>query len=240
MNRKLKKRIPNIPHWRYIFSIGPEHPDFDDQFYMLENFVDQEKIDLGIDETNEEEFEEAMELWESPPIRKVIEFMILEKCPNSVICDALYYKFNIEPSNRSLTLYKKFFFDIYNIYDFAKYCESQGVQLHMPPPVPGHMRSEYANYKMGGKTNINPDEAMQDLFADAYFRSKELQQYGWAGDKKVMQYQKITMQAYKAIKENNISNVDEEEFKYEVEWPSETAVESLEGFDEDRNHHGKE
>lgn len=188
------------------------------------------KIDLRL-KVEQPLLDAALKLREIKPARKTIESMMRERCPNNLIVDALKYKFNLSTSKDVVKVYAKFLYDmdVVSYYDMAR-----AGQLPEKPPVPGYMRASYEAFKQGVKNkDFNMDEALYHMFQQAFFRSQELTEYGWAGDEMILKQQKHALSVYSKIKENNVVATLPDEFQYEIEYPDTTAanVDEIEGYD---------
>lgn len=225
-NKVLKRKIPPIPHWRYTLLLdrGGE------AFVPLKRYLEEEKISVGLEDAQEDLFEDALYIYTTEPMKKVVQDMILERCGNKVICDVLEHKFDVQYETRVITLFRKFFFDnkTFNTYELAQYL---GKDMPQSPPVPGSMRSQYRAFKNGAEIELDMDAALQHMFNQSFFRAQELSRYGWAGDDKTIKHKAQAMNAYKLLKEYNQKSSLPEEFKYEIEYPEDTAldIEDLEG-----------
>lgn len=219
MNKDLKRKIPKIPHWRYLLVTDQGGESFE----ALKQYLEEERPNIGLHDFEDPLFDEALYFFETKPIRKVIQNMVLENCGNKVICDVLLYKFNIDCDRRVITLYKKFFFDnkTFNNFELASYL---GKDMPQAPSVPGAMRSDYAAYKQGAVVEIDSDMALQQMFNRAFFRSQELSRYGSPMDDQVMKYQNQAVNIYKVMKDFNQKSSLPEEFQYEIEYPEDTAI----------------
>ncbi len=224
-NRTLKRKIPPVPHWRYtlLMDRGGE------AFEPLKRYLKEEKISVDLEDAQEDIFEDSLYIYTTPPMKKIVQDMILENCSNKVICDVLEHKFNVQYEPRAITLFRKFFFDnrTFNNYELAEFL---GREMPDAPPVPGSMRSEYRAYKNGAEVDLDIDMALQHMFAQNFFRAQELAKYGWAGDDKSLKFKAQAMNAYKLLKEYNQKSSLPDEFKYEIEYPEDTALD-LEDLD---------
>lgn len=236
MTNKKIERVPRIPHWRYLLYKGE---DLTEELLQLKRWLDEEGRSVGLD-IEESRLERALRIWtEEPPIRSVVEKMLLENCQPIVIRDVIFSKFKDNIDIEDIMIYQKYFFDTesLNAYDMAKYYEKSGRMHEFPhtaPPVPGRWRPEYAAFKQGGDVEIDMEAAVKHIFTDAFFRAAELGEYGWRGDDKKIKYQNMVLSAYKALLEaRKDGKVDlPEAFNIQVWYPETTAV-SIEEIDYD-------
>lgn len=220
MNKEILKRIPRVPNWRYVLYVGKEHPEYTEEFAQLKRYIEEEGESVDLDD---EHLEDAMYIMSVAPMKKVVNAALLEGIKPKSITDILYHKFNHHVTKEVVETYAKFFCDteVVNNYDLAWYF---GDQMPKPAPVPGYLKKEYAAYKHGLEPDIDLDRAIMNMFSRAFFRANELAQFGWAADDKVLKYQNQAMAIYKTLKEENANTDLPEEFRYEVEYPEQTAV----------------
>lgn len=229
MNQELLQRIPRIPHWRWILFSGAGHPDWSEAIAQLDRYVKEEGLDVGLSGLSEptEDSARAVKIYLSePPIKKTIEAMLFERCSVKLIADALYHKFKEPISDNVVRQYRKFFYDVevINNYEMAKYYETKAQNIPKAPPVPGHMKEQYIAFKHGVETSLDVQKVLNHMLQASFFRSQELQQYGWVADDKVLKYQKNTMDLIKTMKDGGLDIPIPDEFNYEVEYPNATAV----------------
>lgn len=220
MNTEILKRVPRVPNWRYILYIGKEHPEYTEEFAQLERYLCEEGEEVDLDDDH---IEDALYLRATKPMKKVVDSAIIEGVPHKSITDILYHKFNHHTQPEVIETYARFFCDtsVVNNYDLAWYF---GSDMPRPSPVAGYLKEEYSAYKYGLEPDIDLDRAILNMFSRAFFRANELAQFGWAADEKVLKYQNQAMAIYKTLKEENASTELPEEFRYEVEYPEETAI----------------
>lgn len=226
MKRRVKNKIPKHPDWRLRLLQG----ELTEEYAQLRRFLDEEDIDVGLGDIEDEEFQTSRLINDTPPMRKIAQRMLIERCSNKVISDVLYHKFDEAISERAVHLYRKFFFDttVLNRYDLASI-----VDLPKRPPVPNSMRTDYAAHLEGADVDVDPDMALKVMFTKAFFRAQELGEYGWAGDDKLLKYQRQAMDLYKTMREFRSNTELPEEFQFEIEYPEQTAAsfEDLEDYD---------
>lgn len=220
MDTDILKRIPRVPNWRYVLYVGQTHPEYTEEFAQLERYLKEESKSIDMDD---EYLEDASYIRSIKPMKKVVDAAIIEGVGDKSITDILYHKFNHHTAKDVVKTYRKFFCDteIVNNYDLAWYF---GEKMPKPTPVASYLKEEYAAYKYGLEPDIDLDRAILNMFSRAFFRANELSQFGWAADDKVLKYQNQALSIYKTLKEENASTELPEEFRYEVEYPEETAV----------------
>lgn len=229
-------RKPRIPHWLHILSSGHDHPEFTEEFYLLERFMQEEDYYINTDDMETEEYASALSIYNTPPAKKVIDHMLMERCKDEVIRDTLFYKFKISASTDIVKIYKKYFFDVENMnsYELVRYFESNSIPIPSTPPVGGKFRQEYVAFKNGGDFKIDKNEILNHLIGQSFFRAQELQQYGINGDEKVIKYIKLTGDMIKTSLESNGSDAElPEELDFPIEYPDKVSesVYDIEGYD---------
>lgn len=220
MDKEILKRVPKVPNWRHILYIGRSHPDYTEEFAQLERYLKEEGKEIDLDD---EYLEDALYIMSVMPMKRVVDSALIEGIKPKSITDILYHKFNHHVTKEVVETYANFFCDteVVNNYDLAWYF---GDKMPKPAPVPGYLKNEYAAYKYGLEPDIDLDRAIMNMFSRAFFRANELAQFGWAADDKVLKYQNQAMAIYKTLKEENANTELPEEFRYEVEYPEQTAV----------------
>lgn len=238
LKSELLERIPRIPHWRFVLYLGERDPHYSEEMAQLRRYLDDEGIDVGLSqlEDPDKHLERAQKIYlHERPIKSTIENMLTERCSNRIIVNALYHKFKEAFSIKVIRRYRKFFFDtkVMNTYDMARYYESNSMAMPKPPPVPGSMKEAYVAHQNGVDADINMQDALMHMFKTSFFRSQELKEFGWAGDDKVLKFQKNAMDLVRVIKEGSSDTPIPEEFNYVIEYPGETSVshEDIEGYD---------
>lgn len=216
--RELKKILPKRPDWRYQLLIGNEEREFQE----LALFIEEDSYDPDLSRSEDPLYEDALYIYQTPPMKALVEKLLLEKCNHQILCDILEHKFGEAYDKKMVNIYRHFFFDniTFNMYDLAQMLDD------MPdaPPVPGSMRSDYIAFKNDGEPNLNADAALKHMFSLAFFRAQELSKFGWATDDKVIKYQNHAVSLYRTMQDYNTDSELPEEFNYEVEYPDETAV----------------
>ncbi|MFB6373593.1 MAG: hypothetical protein ABEN55_10860 [Bradymonadaceae bacterium] len=250
MDDALYKRIPKDPHWRWVAyheMMGREHEDIDERYRKLARFL-SDRHDEQLDQFEEiglrpllehskdgrDDIAEALDIRDTLPIKKVVRRMLLEHCDPEWIQDALYHKFKTNVSLDGIEAYQTFWWDTETLqaYDMAEYYHGRSQSRPDPPPVPGDMRDQYVAYNEGASVNLNPAEAVEDVLVHAYFRSKELAQFGIAGDDEVRKYQKNVLAAFRALEEHNEDSGPTEglpsEIEHKVVYPDGDTAASME------------
>ncbi len=241
---ELRSRIPRIPHWRWVLFVGPDHPEWDEPVAALHRYIQEEGIGVALSELESpsRELKRAMKIFlDEPPLRRVIESMLYERCGFALIADALFHKFKEPFSPQIIKYYAKYFYDVevLNNYDIARYYEKSGHKIPQPPPVPGYLKESYMGFQAGVDVELDVQKALMHIFKSSFFRAQELQQYGWPADDKVIKFQKAAMDAAKALTDGNMEAAVPEAFDIIIEYPESTAiaVDELEGYspEEDPN-----
>lgn len=252
MKRKIKKRIPKLPHWRWLLfkAFREEDPDVDERIlqlkrWLLENF-DKEEILEQVDfrelevyhKKGDEDIDQAKQVHDCLPIRFSVEKLLLERCEHETIQDVVYNKFHERLSKRSIAMYRKIFFDhdVLNKYDIASFYDEKGFNVDdIVPPVPAKWRDKYQVFQAGGDIDIEKDDILEHILYTALFRSEELQGMGLEGDKLSLRWQKRVLDAIDMMKDINQGDVSgvPDQFDIEVTYPEETAedVGEIEGYD---------
>lgn len=238
MNKKLLERIPRLPHWRYVLWFGEKHPEYDEAMAALARYIEEEglTVDLSrLDDPDDISAKKALEIFQTPPFRSVMENFLIENCNSKVIVDAFWHKFKESITTSDVRTYRRFFFDmeVVNTYDVAKYYEKTGKRLPKAPPVPGKFREAYTAFKQGEAVSINPDDIAMHMFYHAFFRAQELAELGWHGDDKSLRYLRAANDMLKTMKDTDSVTDLPDQFNFEVQYPEHTAIdaESLEGYD---------
>lgn len=240
MKEAIKNKIPAIPHWRWVLYCAltdRSHEDINEGFRKAKRRLeDEHDSPLGaadLEDAEDQTVERAKKIRASkPPIRKLLEDMLRERCDYEWIKDAVEKKFGLYVDDQLIDHFKKYFWDVDRLdaYELARH---EGHSSS--PPVPGEMRDQYMAYQAGVAVQLNPDEVVNDVLTDAYFRSKELQRYGVQGDELVLKYQKNIFKAFDRIKESEAKQAVElpESIQMDVTYPDDTAVnaDELEDYD---------
>jgi hypothetical protein len=229
-------RRPRIPHWRYIALSGTQHPEYSEEFYLLQRFMDDEEYYIDDEDMDSEEYQSALSIYNTPPAKRIVENMLMEMCKYDVIRDTLFYKFKITSTSEVIKTYKKYFFDVDNLnsYEIVRYFESNGIPIPKAPPVGGKFRQEYVAFKNGGDFKIDKNEILNHLIGLSFFRTQELLQYGMQGDEKVIKYVKLTGDMIKTSIDSQGTDSDlPDELQFPIEYPDSVSisVDQLEGYD---------
>lgn len=240
---------PKRPNWRWLTYhalLGRDKEGVDEEILRFakevsrgndERIEDFQEIDadhLLRHEKHEKDPDivRALELRDEPPIRNILEELLLEQCDLELVQDALYHKFKEKIPLESLEFYRDFFWDTetLNAYDFGEYFSGSDKERPGPPPVQGKFRPHYKLFQEGGEVDLQMEDAMEHMFQRAFFRSEELSRYKAAADDRVLKYQKNAVKIYKTLLES--AQDDDggiempEEFQQKVEYPDNTAVDA--------------
>lgn len=232
---------PKIPNWRYLYKYC--NPD------RLPNEVAAYKAhcsETGKNPSFRDLMSEAEDIYRTPPMREIVEEMLLERCPHKIIAKVINQKFGVEFDSEIIINYGHWFFDtkICSNYDIAIWKQKNDEKQFLAPPVPNDMRSMYMEHVHGEIPNLDPDTALRVLANQTFFRATELSKYGWDGDKKFLEFAKMSTEMFRELrsKSDEEAKKNEQEFNYVVEYPESTAVnaEDIEGYDIDQLNEGDE
>lgn len=224
---------PKIPNWRWLYKHGTNNP----------NEIEAYKAnceEMGKHPNFKELMPESKEIYNTPPMREIVEEMLIERCPAKIITKVINQKFGVEFIDEVIRNYAHWFFDtkVCSNYDIATWRQRMHEKQFLAPPVPNDMRSMYMEHVHGEIPDLDPDTALRVLANQTFFRASELSKYGWDGDKKFLEFAKMSTEMFRELR----SKTDEEnkkkdqEFDYIVEYPESTAVsaEDIEGYDIDQ------
>lgn len=220
--------IPLIPHWRYVFIKGKSHPEWNVNMDALSAYVDakgdRHHLMMDIDE-------ETLRIYQTRPMRKIVEEMLLERCDGGTIANTLRRKFGLSEDldGNTISRYKILFFDIDRMshFDIANYRASMGLPDIKSPPVPGEFRSAYMQYAHDETPELDEDAVLKAIVAQSFFRSQELLRYGFEGDSKYLAFAKTSMEAMEKRRSIRQSMGElPDEYNYPIEYPDNTAVDA--------------
>jgi hypothetical protein len=222
-----RQLIPMIPHWRYIFIKGKSHPEWDSRMDALAAYIDakgdRHNLLMDIDPM-------CLGIYNTKPMRKIVEEMLLERCDSKTIATTLKHKFGVESiDGNTIFKYKILFFDIDRMshFDVASYRASVGMPDIKAPPVPGEFRSAYMEYAHDEMPDLDEDAVLKTIAAQSFFRSQELLRYGFEGDSKYLAFTKSAMEAMEKRRSMRQSQGELPlEYTYPIEYPDSTAVDA--------------
>ena len=234
------KKVPNIPHWRWVVLSGE---GITPEINQLKAAADDEGVDLlSCIDQDSESYDKALEIRDEIPVRSTVQDMLMEKCHLSDIANVVYHKFKIDVSKEDLEVYRDLFFDTKNLDNFkiAEYFEglttTVGEYRYQPPPVPGEWRDQYAIYENGGIPDIDPEAAIKFLFSESVFKSSEMNNMGWHGHNNKIRYSRLALEIYKELtsgKGGGINNLPDN-LKTEITYPDSTSIDVSEVDDYDK------
>lgn len=222
---------PKIPNWRYLYKYG--NGDVPNEVLAYKAFIAETKRNLAFKDL----MEEAEEIYRTPPMREIVEEMLIERCPTKIIVKVVNQKFGLEYTNEVILNYTHWFFDTKTCsnYDIAKWRQECNQKQFLTPPVPNDMRPMYMEHVHGEIPDIDPETALRVLANQTFFRAAELAKYGWDADKKFLEFAKTSADMMRELrsKADEAAKSKEQEFNYVVEYPESTAInaDELEGYD---------
>lgn len=222
----LEDKIPKVPHWLHIYMTGEDHPEYDEAFYILDRYIKTKNIQVGTD-FGGDNYQYALKIYNIPPAKRIVEQMLMDSCDTAMICDAINIKFRLAAKSQHITTYRQYFFDVDNLnqYEVIRYFERNNLYVPESVPVGGHFKSAYTAYKQGAIKSIKPEEMLNQLMMDAFFRAQEMKNYGWQGDDKLIKFARLAMDTHRTmIDTNKASNELPEEFNFEIEYPETVSV----------------
>lgn len=239
---------PKRPNWRWLTYhalLGRDKEGVDEEILRYAKHVTRKHDDriedfreIGAEcllkhekEKEDPNINRALKIREEPPIRDLLQELLLEQCELDLVQETLYHKFKETIPTEALSFYRDFFWDTetLNAYEFGQYFAESEQTRPEPPPIQGKWRSYYRIFKEGGEIDLDMNEAMARMFQRSFFRSEELSKYKAAADDRVLDYQKNAVKIFKALQksENEEGGIEmPEEFRQTIEYPDETAVES--------------
>lgn len=213
--------LPKLPHWRYLLINNSEDPRMGALYAYLDANGGRHNLLMEVDNV-------SLMIFNTPPMRSIVESMILERCDGATIASTLRHKFGIkEIDGNNISLYKILFFDVdsMNNYEMAKYRMSLGESMPKIPPVPSQFRPAYTEYMYDEVPELDEDQVLKTLAAQSFFRAQELLKYGWEADSKYLAFMKATMDVMekrRSIKQSQGELPDE--YLYPIEYPDRTAI----------------
>lgn len=224
---------PKIPNWRYLYKYG--NANTPNEVVAYKAYCAETKRNPAFKDLTEE----AEIIYKSPPMREIMEEMLIERCPPKIIIKVINQKFGLGYDHTVVLNYSHWFFDTENCsnYDIALSRQNNYEKQFLAPPVPNDMRPMYMEHVHGEIPDIDPDMALRVLANQTFFRAAELAKYGWDADKKFLDFAKTSADMMKELrsKADEAAKSKEQEFDYVVEYPESTAIsaDELEGYDAD-------